>query len=456
MKKLGIIAMTFVLLMGVSQCKKENTNTSTNEGAKVNITLNVNGGHGSKVAVNTANGEVSFENNDVLYVASNGVYIGTLTYNGTNFNGYITDPIENQPLHFYFLGNVAPIESLVVGETSSCSVVINDQTEHLPVISYASSRENYQLGLTTYNATLLNKCALVKFNVTTSSEVATCITGMNNKVTVDLSTNEFAYTREGEGVITLPAGNGEKWVILLPQEAMENDGVAYSGNLDYIGTYGAVPSIVENGYLTTGIDVVLSVPGHEFVDLGLPSGLLWATCNVGADVPESIGDYFAWGEIQSKDYYDFSTYQHCNGDFRSLTKYCSNFRYGYNGFTDNLTTLEPVDDAATANWNGGWRMPTKEEWQELYQNTICTWNTLNDVYGRFFIASNGNTLFLPATGFRIEGSLNHTSEGYYWSSSVNMEYPYYAWRFYFNSDYCDLGGNIREYGQSVRAVHSPQ
>ena len=114
---------------------------------------------------------------------------------------------------------------------------------------------------------------------------------------------------------------------------------------------------------------------YVYVDLGLPSGLLWATCNVGADNPEDYGDYFAWGETQPKDTYNWSTYQYCNGSYNTLTKYCSNSSFGYNGFTDDLTTLLPEDDAATANWGSHWRMPTEEEWQELYRNTTNTWTT---------------------------------------------------------------------------------
>ena len=102
---------------------------------------------------------------------------------------------------------------------------------------------------------------------------------------------------------------------------------------------------------------------YEYVDLGLPSGLLWATCNVGANAPEGFGDYFAWGETASKDNYDWSTYQHCNGSGSTLTKYCNDSSSGYNGFTDILTTLLPEDDAATAIWGDAWRMPTAEEWQ---------------------------------------------------------------------------------------------
>jgi len=192
-----------------------------------------------------------------------------------------------------------------------------------------------------------------------------------------------------------------------------------------------------------------------YVDLGLPSGLLWATCNVGADNPEDYGDYFAWGETQPKDTYNWSTYQYSNGSDNTLTKYCTDAIYGYNGFTDNLITLLPEDDAATANWGSDWRMPTKEEWQELYNNTTVTWTTQNGVNGRLFTASNGNSLFLPAAGDRFNSSLGYAgSDGCYWSSSLHTDGPYHAWYFGFQSgSYYDVWNNGgRLYGQSVRAV----
>ena len=196
---------------------------------------------------------------------------------------------------------------------------------------------------------------------------------------------------------------------------------------------------------------------HAYVDLGLPSGLLWATCNVGADNPEDYGDYFAWGETTTKSTYDWSTYQYCMGSSSTLTKYCSNSSYGYNGFTDNLTTLLPEDDAATANWGEGWRMPTQAEWQELKNNTTVTWTTQNGVNGRLFTASNGNSLFLPAAGYRYESSLDDAgSSGDYWSSSLNSDYPYRARRFYLYWDICSMFDSNRSLGHSVRPVRSCQ
>ena len=192
---------------------------------------------------------------------------------------------------------------------------------------------------------------------------------------------------------------------------------------------------------------------HAYVDLGLPSGLLWATCNVGADTPEAYGDYFAWGETTPKGTYNWSTYQHCMGDYDMLTKYCYDFYYGYNGFTDNLTTLLPEDDAAAANWGGNWRMPTQEEFQELYNNTTVTWTQQNGVNGKLFTASNGNSLFLPAAGRRWGGELYDAGGyGYYWSSSLDTSYTGDAWHFYFYSRMTYVRDDTRFYGQSVRAV----
>ena len=195
----------------------------------------------------------------------------------------------------------------------------------------------------------------------------------------------------------------------------------------------------------------------DYVDLGLPSGLLWATCNVGADSPEGYGDYFAWGETTPKDVYNWSTYEYCMGSFNTMTKYCDNSGYGSEGFTDDLTTLLPEDDAATANWGSGWRMPTEEEWQELYNNTTVTWTTQNGVSGRLFTASNGNSLFLPAAGYRNNSSLYRAgSYAYFWSSSLYTSRPYDARLFCFFSGTYFMDGNDRYYGFTVRPVRSPQ
>ncbi len=192
---------------------------------------------------------------------------------------------------------------------------------------------------------------------------------------------------------------------------------------------------------------------HEYVDLGLPSRTLWATCNVGANTPEEYGDYFAWGETKTKSVYDWNTYEHATGNYVELTRYCNN------GFTDdNLIELQPCDDPTTANWGNGWYTPKKEQWDELMAHTNREWTTKNGVEGWLFISRrNGKRLFLPAAGYRDGSSLGRAgSLGYYWSSSLDTDDPSNAWDLGFFSGYCGMGSGNRYYGQSVRPVRSAQ
>lgn len=197
-----------------------------------------------------------------------------------------------------------------------------------------------------------------------------------------------------------------------------------------------------------------SYNGHEYVDLGLPSGTLWATCNVGANTPEDYGNYYAWGETTTKSTYSWENYGYCNGSSVSLTKYCNISKLGNNGFTDDLIILQPGDDAATVNWGGDWRMPTKEELRELFSNTTLIWTTKNDVYGMLLIASNGNSLFLPAAGVRYENKLEETGRiGSYWSSLLDTGFTSMSWHLQFDSKESGTWWTSRSSGLSVRPVY---
>ena len=192
---------------------------------------------------------------------------------------------------------------------------------------------------------------------------------------------------------------------------------------------------------------------HDYVDLGLPSGTLWATCNVGANSPEEYGDYFAWGETAPKDVYDWSTYKWCEGSYNTLTKYCNDANYGNNGYTDNKLELDLEDDAAYVNWGAEWCMPSKEQQDELRDNCTWTWTTLNGVAGRIVTGTNGNSIFLPAAGYRDGGGLDHAgSWGCCWSRSLSSYYPYNAYELDFDSGDIYWNNNYRYCGQSVRAV----
>ena len=211
-------------------------------------------------------------------------------------------------------------------------------------------------------------------------------------------------------------------------------------------------------YVVTEVDSVtfnkMMHNGHEYVDLGLPSGTLWAICNVGATKPEEYGDYFAWGETQPKDYYDWSTYKWCNGSFNTQTKYNTNSSYGT---VDNKTTLDLSDDAARANWGGSWRMPTDAELTELREQCTWTWSTQNGVYGNKVTSKKSGytnkSIFLPAAGVRDSSLIDAGSYGSYWSSSLYADYPYGAWDVYFLSDMdVSRGSGYRDSGFSVRPV----
>ena len=194
--------------------------------------------------------------------------------------------------------------------------------------------------------------------------------------------------------------------------------------------------------------------GYGYVDLGLPSGLLWAYANIGANNPEDYGNYYAWGETEYKETYDWTTYQYCDGSETTLTKYCSDESYGLNGFTDSLTTLESVDDAATVNWGESWRMPTQDEMQELIDNCDTAWTTMNGINGMLFTSrANGNSIFLPAAGERFDSNLGSVgSYGYYWPSSLGTGNPSYASLLLLSSGNCYVFGGLRRYGMPVRPV----
>ena len=200
---------------------------------------------------------------------------------------------------------------------------------------------------------------------------------------------------------------------------------------------------------------VLSCPDDHhphLIDLSLPSGTLWSCCNVGASSPEGYGDYYAWGETQTKDVYIWSTYK-WGSYYNQLTKY--NTKSDYGSVVDNKTTLEPADDAATANWDTSWRMPTSEDAKELFCNTTHTMTTKNGVNGREFKGANGGTLFLPAAGDRWDGKLeDKDSHGSYWLSSLYESEPGSAYNLGFDSDYARWGyRSNRLFGFSVRPVH---
>lgn len=211
------------------------------------------------------------------------------------------------------------------------------------------------------------------------------------------------------------------------------------------------------------------IDSNYWVDLDLPSGLLWASYNVGASSPEERGAYFAWGETTPKRIYSRGTYAYAHDSVNrlNLTKYCGNSHYGYNGYTDTLTILEPCDDAASANIGGKARTPTILEWIELVDNTTSRWDTLYTAAGKRvagirFISTNGNSIFLPSTGYisQFGDPQNTTGRCLYWSASLDIPSPGGAYYFQATSSGIDIRypelSHYRHIGTTVRPVRSAQ
>ncbi|MBO6082915.1 MAG: hypothetical protein J6P46_07825, partial [Bacteroidales bacterium] len=207
------------------------------------------------------------------------------------------------------------------------------------------------------------------------------------------------------------------------------------------------------------------------IDLGLPSGLKWATFNLGATKPEEYGDYYAWGETEpyystldpliwkegKESGYTWSSYKWCIGDSNPLMliKYCTDTSFGYDGFTDGKTVLDPEDDAAIVNLGGNWRMPTDEEWGELLKNCTLARATVNGVGGCSFTSKiNGNSIFFPCSGY-LAGTGFVSGYGQYWCSSLSPDSPLYAWSVVFDYQLQELYAGRhsffpRDCGYSVR------
>lgn len=186
------------------------------------------------------------------------------------------------------------------------------------------------------------------------------------------------------------------------------------------------------------------INGHEYVDLGLPSGLKWATCNVGANKPEDYGDYFAWGETSTKAEYNSDncpTYGLSKSELQSQD------------YIDSEGNITSQYDTARAKWGGKWRMPTFDELKELRTKCTWTWMSQNGIDGYKVTGPNGNSIFLPAAGHRNGSSLYYAgSRGYYWSSAPYEIVDDSAGSLVFSSSYHGMYDYYRYYGLSVRPV----
>ena len=203
----------------------------------------------------------------------------------------------------------------------------------------------------------------------------------------------------------------------------------------------------------------------EAVDLGLPSGLKWASCNLGASRPEEYGGYYQWAGLEdvtdTSIYLDWDNCPYHTGSvyYNCWTKYIpTDLSYFWSGIgsPDNKTVLDPEDDVVHVKLGGNWRMPTKEEFDELIDNSTIEWTTLNGVSGgKFTSKKNGKSIFLPVAGMRENNTLYYNHTSYYWSASLYTDNPIMAYGVHFYSDFVDTDYYTwRCNGLSVRPVYS--
>ena len=305
-----------------------------------------------------------------------------------------------------------------------------------------------------------------------SFDVETVTTRSGNEAALKLSVTDVQLNtaNAGKGWVDVSVGSNFKGL------SDEDKAIIYSAALVIndkdSGT--AISSL----FYTIFIDAGTPIAVHEYVDLDLPSGLKWATCNIGANSREENGDYFAWGETETKDTYLWNTYNWMQKDkdtYHYITKYT--FADGqtegiwYNGDTfvgddedgdgigdgnehKDYASYDYADDPARKIWGGTWRTPSPEDFEELMNNTTVTWTEDSGVMGRLFTASNGETLFLPAAGYRNSKLLDDGSWGNYWSSSLRKNNSASTTILRFSSSLYIMGSYLRYTGLPVRPVCS--
>lgn len=465
MKK-NIIMLLAAALFVVAGCKKDDNNAG--DGGKMTFTSYLGGG-GAKTEIVEADNSMIWTGGDQI-VINGQTFESEISENGTFAT--FTDPIVEPPFHAYYPASIYRNGSLVLPDVQTYSGTNLSGVNPM----YARSE----------NTTLVfhNICALVKLDLTGTCKVASIEAKADQALsgTFDIAGDEangwYAQLNSRDAAATVTLNCGEAGVEIPATFYMALPKGDYTGltftvtdtdentfDVQQPGT-----AMLQAGEIWNKVAEVSAAPQHEYVDLGMPN-LNWSTCNLGATngtTPESwYGDYYAWGETETKTDYSWETYKY--GSWDNLTKYNTDPEYGT---VDGKTVLEPEDDAAHANWGDGWRMPTAAEWQELYDNNTFSWLNAGDTDGDTGFTAvaaghlvvkggkndnaidNGVYMFLPAAGYRDGTFLDYAgSNGLYWSSSLYSVNPSGAYSMYFNSDYVNPQDYSHRYvGFTLRPV----
>lgn len=419
------------LVLGLSQCKKNVEQAAQNVASgTVTLTLNVgDNGDGSKYSVNTSTGAVTYSSGDVLYVASEGKYLGTISYTGGGtFTGSINTPTVGSPIWFFFFGDKEPNESLTKGTSTSCTVTISDQTTSLPVISCAASNENYVDGNTTYSAKLLNKCALVKFSTNVNS-VTIEVGGMKTVATVSFAGTVTPGTSGSVSFTTDSSGEG--WAILLPQDAVDHatvDADDYSGTCD-------VPAITNNMFYTTGVSVTMSSKDDLGISISSTQKVRFAPGNLQAVYASANTSTCTW-QFASTQYSCIGNATANNAVGNNLVTTAGTVDlFGWVGANSSLAAYGVNNNGTASNYGNKTNESLKSDWS-VVANTASLgghsdWITLtssqwkyilsdrtdaSQKYGHGVVGTQNGLIILPDTFVLPEG-LSFTSGNSAWTNS---------------------------------------
>ena len=469
MKKISII-IAMALVLGLSQCKKQETPTTPNaDGNWVHITMKVDGG--DKHIVYPGSGAVIYSDDDKIYVGNNGHYVGTLTYTNGAFSGDIYSPSTTDYLHFYFLGGLET-GALEAGRTTTFDVNISDQSTKLPVLSYGHSTQLYSNATATYSCMLKNKCALVKFGLDNSTNKPIIVTGMLTEAAINFAnpTDDNAITAEenSTGTITLYSENKTaKWAILLPQSAVSSTATI---GIETIINNVSVPTVAANVYLDSGVTIhnpfvaEFSVGASTKVEFA-PGNLQYKVGTGWRFAPHHYDYVGAWNTSDWVDLFGWGTWSGTSAQWNPLNTSTNNGDYSWNGDKYFQGTL-------TNNNKTGWYTLTQAEWQYLLGSSTERSGkyglaTVNGKRGLVILPDNwtlpsgcsftsgigagyntntypdnwdameeAGAVFLPGTGFRKGTMVNdyelQNSYGYYWSST-KYDSNYNAYTMYFIS-----------------------
>ena len=469
MKRIFAILMALVVLL-FTQCKPTPDGGDENESRKVKVRceIPINEGDKSDFTNLLAEGKVNWSNGrECVYLAVHGENPMIIELEGWSdgtpsnleFEGEAAEGlvVSGQEYDVWYFGHSQQLKTPYInmtGEDSRLEGSIANQSGRLEDIGYCHIAKTKVTAVTedrevrlNLKGTLANQIAIALLDLENVEELyGDAILGTEYALEYNGERYELNVTEDDNAKINVKSATGISYVVLLPNDKKETMIKHKKESKTYAYTF---HNYVKSNkiYYRTAIDGTTKealrwseyeeetseIDGHEYVDLGLPSGLKWATCNVGANAPEEYGDYYAWGEKETKNSYTSSnsyTYE------MHINEFSGNAQY----------------DVARADWGGSWRMPTKDEISELVTHCTWTWTTQNSVNGYKVTGPNGKSVFLPAAGYN-GGTFDVGSNGLYWSSTPEITpIPLNAYYLRFGSYGKGLNSEDRYYGYSIRPV----